>query len=362
MTNNANEAKDLVLNAINKIMYQKHGFSDIQLQTDAPIMVRTSRGWEDGDSEHIPTQDSMREFFNHLDSGWEGEITKGGINKPLDIDGYRLRVNAYLSYSGTKLKASIRRVDVKAPNLKVTGLPASIRLLLENDSGLIIISGPTGSGKTTSMAAIIEEINLLRTDHILTIEDPIEYVFEPKKSLFSQQEVGVDCDSFLSGVKEAMRQKPEIIVIGEIRDAETAEQALMAGESGHLVLATMHASSAVGTITKLQKWFPNEKEILNQTLANSLVGIINQRLIPRKDESGLALAIDFISNHKRQFSKVIGDQAKMEAFLERNDDGVSVSLGDSITKLVADGIITPADALKKVRANESVYDKVKVMK
>lgn len=335
-------------------------FSDILLESEAPIMLKTSRGWVDSDVLDIPSWVNISEFLDGIDPGWSKAIEGGAINKPLNLHSCRLRVNAYLAFGGKKLMASIRRVPNNPPALAETGLPATVRLLLENPSGLILISGPTGSGKTTSMASMVDVINDTRNAHIITIEDPIEFVFQRKRAVFSQREIGVDCPSFFDGVKDAMRQRPDVIVIGEIRDRDTAEQAILAGESGHLVVGTLHAGSAVGTLSKLLGFFTSqEREGKLQSLATSLVGVINQTLIPRKDDEGYALAVDFFANHKRQHSRLLGDPEKVQGVIDRNEDGVSVSLAESATKLIQAGTVDKAEAAKAFAGNAAVYDKIR---
>jgi twitching motility protein PilT len=335
-------------------------FSDILLESEGPIMLKTSRGWVDSGELEYPSWTDISDFLAELDPAWESALKDGAMNRPLDLYSCRLRINAYLAFGGSKLMASVRLVPSDPPTLAELGLPPATRLLIENPSGLILISGPTGSGKTTSMAAMVDVVNETRNAHIITIEDPIEFVFKRKRSIFSQREIGVDSGSFFDGVKDAMRQRPDVIVIGEIRDRDTAEQAIIAGESGHLVIGTMHSGSAVGTISKLLGFFGSqERESKLQSLAGSLVGIVNQTLISRKDGNGYALAVDFIANHKRQHSRVLHDPDKLQASLDRNEDGVSVGLAASVTKLIQSGIVDKAEAAKAVAGNASVYDKIR---
>lgn len=353
-----NKLIEAILSLVNSNML----FEDIRLEQDSPIMIKTCKGWINADVIDIPTHDDFKDFLDTLEPGWEELIIKGSINRPLDLNKWRLRINAYLAFGGKKIMASIRRIPNEAPSLASVGLPAFTRLLLESSNGLILISGPTGSGKTTSMAAMINVINDMRNAHILTIEDPIEFLHKQKKSVFSQREIGVDCASFYEGVKDALRQRPDVIVIGEIRDKETAEQALLAGESGHLVIGTLHASSAVGTITKLLGFFnADERESRLQSLSNSLVGIINQTLIPKKSGEGYALAVDFMANHKRQYSKFMGDSSKIQMMLERNEDGTSLSLADSVVKLITDSVVDKSDVVKVLSGNAAVYDKIRTL-
>lgn len=335
-------------------------FSDILLESEAAIMLKTSRGWVDSGELDYPSWVDISEFLDGIDPGWNKDIESGAINRPLNLHSCRLRINAYLAFGGKKLMASIRLIPNNPPALSEIGLPGAARLLMENSSGLILISGPTGSGKTTTMSAMVDVINDTRNAHVITIEDPIEFVFTRKKSIFSQREIGVDCPAFLDGVKDAMRQRPDVIVIGEIRDRDTAEQAIIAGESGHLVVGTLHASSAVGTLSKLLGFFSaQERDAKLQSLAASLVGIVNQTLIPRKNGEGYALAVDFLANHKRQHSRALGDADKLQASMDRNEDGVSVGLAASVTKLIQSGAVDKAEAAKSVAGNSAVYDKIR---
>ena len=350
--------------SITKVIFDiiKNGrdYSDILIESEAPIMVKTARGWIPYTvDEYVPSWGDIADFLFEIDQGWEMAIKQGAINRPLSLSSHRLRVNAYLAFSGRKLMLSIRIVPSKPLPLNQTGLPTPVRLLLESTNGLILVSGATGSGKTTSMASMIDVINENRNSHIITIDDPIEFIFERKQAVFSQREVGVDCEGFFDGVKDALRQRPDVLGIGEIRDRDTAEQVIIAGESGHLVMGTLHAGSAVGTISKLLGYFNGqEREGKLQSIAENLVGIIHQTLIPKKD-GGYALAVDFIANHKRQYSRVLGDPDKLQNMLDRNEDGVSVDLATSIKRLVQSGVVDKADAVKAVIGNFLVYDKIR---
>lgn len=335
-------------------------YSDFLLESGGPIMVRGYDGWVEAPIVDRPSKEVIGRFIETLDPMWKENILKGAINRPLSLQTCRLRVNAYMAAGGTKLMAAIRRIPKNPPTIQQLGLPNGVRLLLENPKGIILISGATGAGKTTTMASMVDMINEMRRAHIVTIEDPIEFVFERKNSIFSQREIGVDCASFSDGVKDAMRQRPNVIVIGEIRDRETAEQALLAGESGHLVIGTFHASSACGTISKMMGFFAGDERASKlQILSESLVGVINQSLIPKVSKDGYALAVDFLANHKRQYSKVLGEIDKVQSLLSRAEDGVSISLGQSIINLVSSGAVNISDVGKVVYGNSIVYDRIR---
>lgn len=335
-------------------------FTDMLIEQDSHIMVKMPSGWEVVDGIEPLGIEEISTLMEEVDHNWKDNILKGSINRPLDLTSWRLRVNAYLAFGGDKVMMSIRRIPIKPPSINETGLPAAVRLLIEAPRGIILVAGATGAGKSTTMASMVDAINEAKNAHIITIEDPIEYVFPRKKSIFSQREVGVDTQSFFDGVRDAMRQRPDVIVIGEIRDKDTAETALLAGESGHLVIGTLHASSAVGAIQKLLAFFPShERESKIQSLSNSLVGVISQILLPRADRMGYALATELLANHKQQFAKIIGDPEKLQSSLERKEDGVSKTIVESLYELVKDGKVSKLDAIRSVSGNAVLYDKLK---
>lgn len=348
------------IDQLTSLLDQENRYSDFLLETDGDIMVKGCDGWSKSDLTIRPTMEELSSFIDIVDPSWHETIREGSINRPFELNNSRLRINAYMSFGGKKLMVCIRKMPKTPPTIQELGLPKGVRLLLENPRGLIIISGATGAGKTTTMAAMVQLINEIKKNHIITIEDPIEYVFQRQNSIFSQREIGLDCPSFAEGVRDAMRQRPDVIVIGEIRDRKTAEQAILAGESGHLVIGTFHASSAVGTISKLLGFFNgDERGAKLQALSGSLVGVINQVLIPKVSKEGYALAVDFLANHKRQYSRVMNDIDKVQGLLSRAEDGISISLGQSILNLVSAGEINISDAAKYVYGNSSVYDRIR---
>ncbi|ACT52144.1 type IV pilus twitching motility protein PilT [Methylovorus glucosotrophus] len=334
-------------------------FTDLLLQKNTPVMAKLPTGWTEVQDFLPLTDDDVITIVEGLDSDYINTLKKRAINRPLTLTNWRLRINAYLALENIMM--SIRRVPINPPELKTLGLPASVRLLLEAPRGLLLVSGATGSGKTTTVAAIIEEINLSKQSHIVTIEDPVEFVYKRKKAVFSQREIGVDATSFYEGARDAMRQCPNVIVIGEIRDKETADTALLASESGHLVIGTLHANSAVGTVQKLLGFFPEqERSSRAQSLAINLVGIINQILLPKIDGTGYSLAAEVLANHKQQFSNVLDDPTKLASALDRNDDKVSVNMAESLAELVRKNAVSKLDAIKASFGSPALYEKLRV--
>ncbi len=205
----------------------------------------------------------------------------------------RFRINLYRQRGTASI--AIRAVNTLVPSFEELNLTDTIRQLAQTQRGLIIITGTTGSGKSTTLAALIEEINSNRTDNILTIEDPIEYIYRDKKSIISQREVGGDTETFASALRHAFRQDPDVILIGEVRDVETMSIALTAADTGHLVLTTLHTLNVVETITRIISFFPpHQHQQIRLLLAGTLKAIVCQRLLTRADMPGRVPALEIM--------------------------------------------------------------------
>ncbi len=207
-----------------------------------------------------------------------------------DADLPRFRVNAYRQRGATSF--AFRVIPRQVPTLEQLGLPAVVKTLADEHRGLILVTGATGSGKTTTLAAMIDHMNKTRSQHIITVEDPIEILHPDQGCIVNQREIGLDTTDFGEALRRALRQDPDIILIGELRDAETAQTALQAAESGHLVLSTMHTIDAAETVGRMVEFFPPEKqEVIRSIMAGVLRGVISQRLLP-KESGGLVAAIE----------------------------------------------------------------------
>jgi twitching motility protein PilT len=194
---------------------------------------------------------------------------------------------------------ALRLLPKKIPTFDSLGLPPGVRRLAEEHRGLILVTGGTGSGKTTTLAAIINHINRTRQQHIVTIEDPIEILHEDVNCIVNQREVGLDTASFHEALRRALRQDPDVILIGELRDADTAQTALHAAESGHLVLSTMHTVDASETVGRMVEFFPGSKQpLVRSVLAGVLRGVVTQRLLPQVD-GGRVAAVEVMVNNAR---------------------------------------------------------------
>lgn len=204
----------------------------------------------------------------------------------------RFRANVY--YQKNYLAASLRLLPKTIADFRTLGLPPILEKFTEHNQGFVIITGPTGSGKSTTLASLIDKINAEKSKHIVTIEDPIEYVFEHKKSIISQREVGSDTNSFARGLRSALREDLDVVLVGEMRDLETIEAALTLAETGHLVFTTLHTNSAAQTADRIVNVFPpHMQQQISSQLAQVLLGVVSQRLVP-KINGGRVLAAEIM--------------------------------------------------------------------
>jgi len=207
----------------------------------------------------------------------------------------RVRANLFLQQSS--VAAALRIIPLRPFTVEELNLPPVLREIADARQGLILVTGPTGSGKTTTLGALLEHINTTRHGNIVTIEDPIEYVFEDKHCVIYQREVGRDTHSFASGLRSVLRQSPDVILLGEMRDAETMSVALVAAEMGHLVLSSVHTTSAGATIERIVNAFqPHERVQVRAQLANTLTGVVSQRLLKRSGGTGRVPAVEVMIN------------------------------------------------------------------
>jgi twitching motility protein PilT len=207
----------------------------------------------------------------------------------------RFRINVY--HQRGELRVAMRAIPRSIRSLEQLQLPPIVETLAKESRGLILVTGTTGSGKSTTLASMIDLLNQNEALHMVTVEDPIEYTHHDKLSIISQREVGVDVTSFVAGLKGALRQDPDVILIGEMRDLETIETAIMSAETGHLVMSTLHTLDAPETVTRVIQAFPDhQREQIRVVLSSVLKGIISQRLVPRADGNGLVPAVEIMVN------------------------------------------------------------------
>lgn len=260
------------------------GGSDMHVQAGAPVYFRISGKLTPINEDPLTPQECQKLIFSmlnntqrkDLEQNWELDCSYG-------VKGLaRFRVNVYKERG--YYAACLRALASKIPNFDQLGLPDVVKEMTHRPKGLILVTGPTGSGKTTTMAAMIDLINRTRAEHILTVEDPIEYVFSNIKSLIHQRQKGEDTKSFANALRAALREDPDVILVGEMRDLETISLAVSAAETGHLVFGTLHTNSAAQTIDRMLDVFPaNQQPQIRAQLSNSLVAVFSQTLVPKKN-------------------------------------------------------------------------------
>jgi twitching motility protein PilT len=294
-----------------------------------------------------------------LEQDWELDLSYG-------IHGLgRFRVNVYKN-KGT-YAAAFRTINTEVPSFDTLGLPPIVRKITEKPRGLILVTGPTGSGKSTTLASMIDHINSTRNEHILTIEDPIEFLHQSKKSVVHQRELGQDTRSFSNALKSALREDPDIILVGELRDLETISLAITAAETGHLVMGTLHTSSASQTVDRIIDVFPEvQQQQIRIQLSNSLVAVFSQTLLPRIDEAGnrkgrvmaqeIMIVTSAVGNLVRE-----GKTTQMYSAIQTGSQHGMQTLEMALAALYKQRVVTSEDALAKSSRPEELRRLISVV-
>ena len=328
------------------------GASDIHLKAGLPPMFRV-------DGQLVPLKDGKRlppEEVARMAFGIMNEFQKEKFKSTNEVDlAYgvpglgRFRVNVF-QQRGT-IGAVLRVIPFKVMSVKDLLLPPVLEKIALEERGLILVTGTTGSGKSTTLAAMIDHINATDTNHIMTVEDPIEFLIRDKRSIVNQREVGVDTMSFSQALKSALRQDPDVILVGEMRDLETIETALTAAETGHLVMSTLHTLDATETINRIISVFPpyQQKQVRIQ-LASVLRAVVSQRLVPRADGKGRVAAVEILKATTR-VKELIEDKDRTKEIPDAIAQG-HIAYGmqtfdQSLMSLVKQGLVTYQEALRQ---------------
>src|SRR3954470_3066312 len=324
--------------------------SDLHVTTHTPpvIRVRGEIARLDG-YEPLTSEDTQQLMYSILSSERQKQLE---IKRQLDfshsIPGLaRFRVNVY--FQKECVGAAFRMIPDELKTLEELGIPATLHQLAEKPRGLVLVTGPTGSGKSTTLAALIDEINRNRAEHILTIEDPIEFLHRHKRCIVNQREIGPDATTFAEALRAALRQDPDVILVGEMRDLETISTALTAAETGHLVFGTLHTQSAPSTIDRIIDVFPPEQqEQVRIMIANSLQGVVTQALLPTADGVGRVPALevllpdDAVRNLIRQ-----GKVEQIYSVMQTNTSRGMQTMEQSLADLIQRGTVKLEDALSR---------------
>jgi twitching motility protein PilT len=258
----------------------------------------------------------------------------------------RFRINAYRQRG--KVAIAVRVIPAKIPEFGALNLPPIVERLATERRGMILVTGPTGSGKTTTLAAIIGHINRQSARHIITIEDPIEYLHQDDRAVICQREIGSDADSFAAALRVALRQIPDVIMLGEVRDPETMETALQAAETGHLVLSTLHTIDVPETISRIVSSFPEYKrDQVRVVLANVIKGIICQRLLPTADGAGMVPAVEVMVGSARAREYIESNRIRdLHQVIEQGQVYGMQTFDQSLLSLVQSNLIASDEALQ----------------
>lgn len=270
--------------------------SDLMLTVGLPPMLRIDGVWKRTDHELLKPDDVIQ-LTDALLNEQQAErfAATRDVDFSLSLPGHgRYRVNLFQQRSSRG--AVIRTIADNVPSISELGLPTAFEELADLSSGLVLVTGPAGSGKSTSLAALLERINQTHTKHIITLEDPIEFFHRHGRSIINQREIESDSVSFGTALRAALRQSPDVIMVGEMRDHETISAALTTAETGHLVLATLHTNSTAEAVERIADVFPpGQQQLVRTLLANNLQAVITQQLLPRHRRAGRALAYEFLT-------------------------------------------------------------------
>src|SRR6266699_665531 len=322
--------------------------TDIHFQVGLPAMFRISGKLVPFDEEKLTAEQCEAVVFSIM-----SEEQKKTFSERLDCDfSYgivglaRFRINVFRQRASVAV--ALRRIPYQIPDVDQLGLPPGVLELIKLKRGLVLVTGATGQGKSTTLASLLDRMNEERQLHIVTLEDPVEYLFQHKQSIVVQREVGIDTLSFASALRASLREDPDVILVGEMRDVPTIESALTAAETGHLVFATLHTKTPAQGIDRIVDVFPpHQQQQARVQLANVLHVVVTQQLIPRKDNDGIALAMEMliISPAIRNLIRE-GKTFQIQSMLQTGSAAGMLTMENSLKVLVEKGYLSFEDALE----------------
>jgi twitching motility protein PilT len=330
---------------LEELAKNNHKISDFHLRSGSPMAYRQTGEIIKVNDVPVSAQD-LKDLLSMNCN--EVELEKFEKTHELDsaimLSGLRFRANFYKTINGPA--AVLRRVESKIPDMEDFNLPPALYDIIDFHKGLVLVTGPTGSGKSTTLAAIVNEINKTKTHNILTVEDPVEFIHKDNKSIISHREVGKQTQTFANALRAALREDPDVILVGELRDLETVSLALTAAETGHLVFGTLHTSGAPATINRIIDVFPpDQQEQIRAQISTSLKMVVTQRLLKTKDGQGRCAAFEImkctppVQNLIRE-AKIHQIPSIMQTSVK---DGM-ITMDKSMEALVQSGKINPSDA------------------
>ena len=322
------------------------GASDVHLKASAPIVFRINRDISALDAEP-PSEEWLRAVLEdiapeHLRARWQAG---GEIDFAFAVAGLgRFRTNVFQQRGQTAI--ALRLVKAEIRTFAQLNLPDTLRQIAEAPRGIVIVAGAIGSGKSTTLAAMLDHINSTKRKHIITLEDPIEYLFEDRQSIIEQREIGLDTQSFSTGLRHVLRQDPDVIMIGEIRDAESALAAMSAANIGHLVLTTLHTNDALQSVQRIIEFFPSaQRDYARQLFAVTLRAVVCQRLV-RSSVSGVLPALEILLNNLAVTKAIEGNlPEKLTGIMELSGSDGMQTFDQALRGFVAEQRITREEAL-----------------
>jgi twitching motility protein PilT len=338
----------LDLNELLRYLVEQRG-SDLHVKVGSPPHVRIDGHLQPAPFDVVGAQDTERMAFAIMPKDRADEfMASSEADFAHSLSGLgRFRVNAFRQRGSVGLV--FRRVLPGTPSFESLGLPPVVARLAEEPRGLSLVTGPTGSGKTTTIASMIEHINETRACNVVTIEDPIEFLFQDRKALINQREIGSDTEDYAEAMRRVLRQDPDVIFVGEMRDPETVWAALSAAETGHLVLSTLHTTNATETVNRIVDFFPPfQHKQIRYTLASALRGVVSQRLLERADGKGRVPATEVLVMTGRVQDRVLdpdlGDESIEEIIADGEYYGMQ-TFDQSLFNLYKNGLVSLRDAM-----------------
>lgn len=336
------------------------GASDLHITVGVPPKMRVNGHLITMDFPKMLPPDTSRllsEIMNEKQR--ERFEEKGEHDMSFSIPNFgRYRVNAYKQRGSVAI--ALRLVGTQVPSPEVLGVPDSVIDLYQRKRGLVLVTGPTGSGKSTTLAAIIDKINNNRECHVITLEDPIEYLHQHKLSMVNQREIGLDSQSYANALRAALREDPDVILVGEMRDFETISVAITAAETGHLVLSTLHTIGAASTVDRVIDVFPpHQQQQIRVQFANVLEAIVSQQLIPRADGLGRVAAFEVLhANHAVRNLIREGKSHQLMSVMQTNRKAGMIAMDEAIQQLYRDGKIDREMAIQFAQDPDGMKNKL----
>lgn len=337
----------------------QRGASDIHLICNLPPKVRID-GKLRNLTEEVLTDASCEELARELAGDSYDHIARiGELDFARTLAGERVRVNLFRQQG--HVSGALRILSNRIPNLATLGLPAAVGAFPSYQRGIVLVTGETGSGKSTTLAAILNQINHTRSEHIITLEDPIEYVYEPDQCIINQREIGSDTESYADGLRASLREDPDIILIGEMRDAETIDTAMTAAETGHLVFATLHTNSAVESVDRIVGTFPAEKQPqIRMQLSTTLQAVLSQQLLERVGGGRVAACeCMIVTNALRNLIRE-GRTPQMASSMLTGAEMGSITMDNCLINMVMRGLIEYKTAIEAAHDQDYIQKKLRL--